>query len=493
MRSRSTLLTFLGLGFLLLLSLICFFQTPTFDDFIPYNLETQLGLGGAIRFYLFQLNNRFSSIPLFLSLGANRFLLTHYWMTILFFIAAAFGSYMLLLKSLLKNVSDQPADMHHIFIGASALQLLFLTSIPEPSSFYYWMATSVTYLFGFILLLLLVTLLLNNRSKPITPITGIALLLLKILIAGSIEVALAYSLYVTALLVLTDLRHKKLRRLSLVSTLGDIAGLSIFFLLPGGGNRADHFAIQHGFLPSFVGSLERSGKIFAYIFSNPVFWLFLFLLYGIAARSKHKQQTAWLKDQFPIVVEALLVFTPVFLLHFVIRQFGNEVLPPRAENLLTVISLLAIGWVAYRYFLRMEPVALVFTEQQQQVLVVVTAIILLSTPFIRTMPENLFTLYFQKKVVDKRVDAIVAAKAAGKKSVSFATYAADMKTTMSACPLSPPNYVFKLPPSLTYFKDDPFNSKTDYAYANYYGIDSIQAGNTTVVRHPIYIPDAAKP
>ncbi len=473
--------------FIALLVVCCFFQTPTFDDFVPADLVAQLGLRGAISFYLQQANSRFSSIPLFITLGASRYLLSHYWIALVFFLLSAMAAYAFLLKNLLASFSSHSFRPVDVFLGASLLQLVFLTSIAEPSSFYFWMASATTYLFGFILLLLLTGLVLKYTGTNNTLASAAGIVLLKVIIAGSIEIALAYSLYITALLLLTDIRRRQLRGLSFACLLGDAIGISLFFFLPGGAKRADHFGIKHDLLSSIGGSLERTGKIFVPVFSNPVFWLSLAAVYFLAAATRRQQREALLKNRWPLIIEALLVAAPVFALHFVVRLFGNEVLPPRAENLLITLSVLAVAWVAYRYFLSMAPLSPAFFDQYQRPLAIIAALAVLSAPFIRDIPENLFTLPFHKKVVDQRVKNIVSQKATGKNSAVLAPYHDDMKKAMAACRFSPRNYVFRLPPSFTYFKDDPYNSNTDYIYAGYYQIDTIITQTGMVLSHPVFI------
>ena len=194
MKTVTRFLALLVLIAVLLLIFLCFFQFPSMDDYVGSYLKRYYGLPGAIQSYLTNGNGRFSTIPIFLGISASPILMNNYALVLLFFMAVAFGSFYLFVRVIGKHFFPGPGIPASI--GITGLMLVvFLSSMPEVASFFYWMATGVTYLFPFCLFLLLLIcysfLLRQNQKKKWVWL--VLTCLLTAVLAGANEVMLFYT------------------------------------------------------------------------------------------------------------------------------------------------------------------------------------------------------------------------------------------------------------------------------------------------------------
>ncbi len=140
---------------LLILAMIalCFFQSPSFDDYVPVYLKKQFGQFGSIQWYLTECNGRYSTIPFFPPDRRFPGFLTLYPYLLIFFIAFSIFAVYCFLLTISRHLFTTTPRKSNLLLFSGLMTFTFLAIIPEIASYYYWFATSITYLFPFSLFL----------------------------------------------------------------------------------------------------------------------------------------------------------------------------------------------------------------------------------------------------------------------------------------------------------------------------------------------------
>ena len=202
------------------------------------------------------------------------------------------------------------------------------------------------------------------------------------------------------------------------------------------------------------------------------------------------------KKKSGLFLDLLLILFPIFFFIFFIRHFGGEVLPPRAENIMICITILIIYAAVFFWMIKLQS-ANDQSGQPEWINRMVTAgrflnsykyilaLVLILSPLTYGILQNLLFLPPHKRVLDKRVSLIQDAKNNGESSVRIPSYKPMMDEELEKQFGQKGADFFRaefvLPPSFSYFKDDPNNPSNNYAYAEYYKIDSMIV-DTAVVK-----------
>ncbi|GAO41193.1 hypothetical protein [Flavihumibacter petaseus] len=490
---------FLVLVTLLLLSagLCCFFQSPTMDDFVGTYLVKHYGYCNGVLTYLRHGNGRFSSIPLFVAISSTRFLVDHYWIVLISGLLALFLTLAQVLKSILENYTVLKLRGADIYMAGGLALLLLLSCVPEISSFLYWQATVATYQFGLILLLLLALLLFQLAPQhSISPTQFLLLVLLKAGAAGANEVTLLYGACFSLLVFCYRPAGSRWSSITLSCLAIDLMICVLVWFIPGNRERSDGFSMHHQITLSSASAVYRSMQLFAGILSSPVFWISLAALPFAAKYVRPEWKDKWLTQKLLLLPGGLMLVTMPVFFHFVIRQFGGEVVPPRAENIVVAVSVLGMLLLAFIACVQF-PVTINLPPNipHKFTAVIVLTAILCSSRFFRELPQNLFLLPLHHQIVQDRVTVIRQALQNGRQKVYIAPYKATFQQLLSArMPKVNFGNELSFPPSFSYFKDDPYNFNIDYGYAEYYGIDSLQTDRKLILRweltkyYPLNVP-----
>src|SRR5688572_18211006 len=231
-----------GAYMVLVLGLV-FAQFPSFDDLVPKYLVETFGPSGSIRFYLDNLNGRYSSISLFLLIGSSTFLMQHYSLVLLVFNLVSLWMLYIFVKWALQTFFVLNNSMLMDVSVTLTLYLVFFTSVPQPSSFAYWLATMVTYTLPFFIFLLLVKqhgTLLISRKKSFSSI--LICCLLTIVLAGTNEfIGMMVLAVPSCALLLFVIHQKKIPGYLFVSIGVAIIAIVCTVALPGNAERTGQY------------------------------------------------------------------------------------------------------------------------------------------------------------------------------------------------------------------------------------------------------------
>lgn len=500
-------------GFLILLTL---FQGPSMDDFVGRYYYDTLGYFNGVKSYLTYGNSRYFSLPVFIGASASYFLIDHYYIVLISGIILTLLCLFYFLRSVTSIIFQDPIPRTIIFQSTGFLFLFFCSIVRELPSFIYWFATTITYLVPFGLFLVLAALILDlksrnlmrgdfnysvqaiesittlNRSNKINlniPVI-IGLIMLKIMIGGSNELILFYSMYLTFLLTLHEVfTNKKISNLTWLLIGIDLVILIAVFLIPGAGSRSHDFSAKQSIVFSMAGAGFRVYQLVLHIFSNALFWVVMILIVW-SSKYVNPALTSWLqkRKKSGLFLDMLLILFPIFFFIFFIRHFGGEVVPPRAENIMICITVLMIYAAVFFWVLKFtsendQPIQPAWinkvfkTDQFLHSFKYILALALILSPLTYGILQNLLFLPPHKRVLDKRVSLIEQAKSKGESSVRIPSYKPMMEQELVKQFGKKGADFFKaefaIPPSYSYFKDDPNNPSNNYAYAEYYKIDSM--------------------
>ena len=334
--------------FLILIAWLCFFQFPSMDDYVGTYLKSVYGRVGAIQWYLSEKNGRFTSIPVFLTISSSKTLLSHYGLLLLGTLIITLYCIFTFVKIYSRHLFE-PALKSWQIAGISAMILMvFLTTVPEVSTFIYWMATSITYLlpFAFFLLLLCTYSNLFKTQQKCKWLWTINICVATCLLAGCNEIMLFYASALPFLIGFIILVSGK----QLPAQLIVIATFAIMLLiavvqLPGNNERADHFVQKQSLATSLAGAGYRTWQTLLFIFSSPLYYLSCLGILIAAGYLKKTVVDYFASKKSSWLIEAGCVVGMIFCFDVVIRQVGSEVLPPRATNIIICLSLIGSWWI----------------------------------------------------------------------------------------------------------------------------------------------------
>lgn len=484
----------LGLLMIVLFTLLvwlCFFQLPSNDDFVGPYLRQKHGMAGAIKWYLSEKNGRFSTIPLFLLISASRTLLNYYGLLLLFFLFLTWFSLFGFVKILGRHLFEPGPSNTNTALIASMVLITFLCMVPELSSFIYWMATSVTYLFPFAVFLWLIlaySCLLKEGQQHKWGYTFL-ICLLTCFLGGSNEIMLFYACALPFLVLTVHFITGRTPPANLYPVMAFAVVLIVATLLvPGNSARAHTFELKQSLAASIALSALWTWGTLQTIFSNPFFYVSSF---GILVASMYlkpavvaffaTKRTNWL-------VEVAVVVGMIFCFDLVLRQIGGHVLPARATNIIVCLSMLGFWWIMLMNADRIKNLLHFFTTYHRSVtafFIGTFLIALLGSGFFLQLGRNLVAAPIHVAVIEHRVELMAREKAAGKKTVYIPPYNETAAAIVKQQYKGKNMFIleqFPVPPSFTYFKDEPNSRSYAYFYAEFYGIDTIAGADGKFAR-----------
>src|SRR5882724_7694341 len=188
---RYSLFYFPYLIFLLLL-LLCFFCSPSAED-LAINYYSRLqGLGKFISRFYHDSGSRYFSFPIITWLCNGNFVLSHYYLVLIFLFIALWLLLLLFVKTVTGVLTEDIPGKWIMWFS-----LIFLLSVCsavfEIASFFYWMTGSITYLPSLLLFLLLLTILIRTSIIAKWKIANfIFCVVLVVFIAGTNEIGLYF-------------------------------------------------------------------------------------------------------------------------------------------------------------------------------------------------------------------------------------------------------------------------------------------------------------
>jgi hypothetical protein len=476
---------------LLILAMIalCFFQSPSFDDYVPVYLKKQFGQFGSIQWYLTECNGRYSTIPFFLLIAASSGFIELYPFLLIFFIAFSILAVYCFLSTISRQLFTTTPHFSNLLLFSGLMTFTFLAIIPEIASYYYWFATSITYLFPFSLFLFYLAVWSSFFQKEEKWKYAIILFLLTLLLGGCNEVMMYFAFAIPFLI--TFLLWSVKQRIppsAFLVVAGAIIMALIVLSMPGNGSRTHQYQSTQSIITSLTGSVFRTFKFFLILFSNPIFYIscagmIIACTYLKPAVSDwfSKKKTGWL-------IELLLLMALVFGFDLVIRQLANYIVPPRATNILVCIALIGCWWIiimnAYQ-FRNLLAYLQAHLPKVKPVFYALFIIGILGSNYFRELVSNIITLPVHDTVLKNRVRIIQHAKDNGQNIAVLPAYTKEVEKELQQTFKNKSRFVkeeFPFPPSFAYFKDEPFKEDYAYFYAEFYGIDTIATDTSKYVR-----------
>ncbi len=468
--------------FFALILWLCFFQFPSMDDYAGSYFERSYGLGGAVRWYLREHNGRFSTIPAFLAISSSHRLMGQYALLLIFFIAFTYSSVFCFVRVLSRHLFEPSLNMKWTALIAAMLLVIFLCSVPQVSTFIYWMATSVTYLFPFGIFLFLIcaySSLLKQGQRHKWGWTAIICLLTAFL-GGSNEIMLFYSFafpFLAGLLIVAARRPIPVQ-------LYVVAGFAILLLLiilqiPGNSARAGHYIPRQPLMVSLAGTTYRTWQTLLPVFSNPLFYIGCLGIVVAAGYLKPSVADYFASKRSGWLLETACIVGMIFFFDLIIRQVGSEVLPLRATNIIVCLTILGCWWIILVNASRLrELVKNIHIDRHriQPVFIAGFCIALMGSGFAWQLMKNIVVSPVHAAVMKQREAIILGEKAKGRNLATISPYRESAERIVKEEYKNKSGFVleeFDLPPSFAYFMDEPNNKDMAPIYAEYYGIDTI--------------------
>lgn len=488
---------FFGLPFfvLVLLILLCFFQHPCSDDFTGSYLNKWLGYGEATRYYLWHENGRFSSVPVFLFFTQFRFILDHYYVGLVFFLLVTYLVLFFFIRATVRTFyeADRGRAWYHWLTAFSMLVLL--ACMPEPSSFFSWLATDTTYLLSFLFMLFYLAKLHQVLTGPPAANKTINLVILGVIIlllSGANEVSLFFPfIFFMAVFLYRTFLLKRQPGVLYILLLIHVLAIVLALWIPGNGRRSGGYTQKQHFLFSAAGALYQLFQITFNIFSSPVFWLALCLaLYG-SKYLKEPVKNSFRNKRTSLMVELLALFSAIFMFCFIIRQVAGIVVPMRARNIIVCITAPALLLIAVANGRRLAFVSPVIVDKDRprNLFFLFGVLVLVFNPFMYGLLQSAIDAPVHHEILNKRIALIKQARAKGEQKVFFHAYEEEFQALMSrkygAKTAAFLQVEFPAPPKMLYFRDDAASAALAAFYTAYYGIDTVVINNQTYIRYQL--------
>ncbi|WP_127126831.1 DUF6056 family protein [Pseudoflavitalea rhizosphaerae] len=484
----------LSLGWILTLLILamialCFFQSLSFDDYVPAYLKKEFGQLGSIHWYLTECNGRYSTIPFFLLIAASGNFVALYPYLLIFFILFSILAIYWSLHIISSNLFTGTPHSRQLLLFSAIVSFTFLAVIPEVASYYYWFATSITYLFPFCIFLLYLAAWCSFFTKEKKWKYAIVLSLLGLLLGGSNEVMM-YFVFVIPFLntaVMVSMKQKVTAPMFLIIASAILMAI-IVLSMPGNGTRTNHYEAAQSIFASVTGSVFRTFKFCLLLFSNPLFYISCAGVIVAASFIRPELTAYFSKKKSNWLLEILILFALIFGFDLVIRQLANNVVPPRATNILVCISLLGCWWIiimnAYRFSTLLSWLQL-HHNKAKLCFYALFILGLLGSDYFLQLISNIITLPTHQIVLKQRVKLIRDAKDSGRNTAYIPPYQQEVEKELQRRFRGKSRFVkeeFPFPPSFAYFKDEPYSKEDAYFYAEYYGIDSIATDTARYAR-----------
>jgi hypothetical protein len=458
------------------------------DDYVGSYLKRYYGLPGAIESYLSIGNGRFSTIPLFLWISSSPWLMDHYGWLLLFFMVVTFASLYCFVRVMGRQLLlNAPGIVTSIGIAGLVL-MVFLTSIPEIASWIFWMATGVTYLFPFCLFLLLL-LCYSGLLQKKNPTWLVLAALLTAFLGGSNEVMLFYAVSLPFLIAFMHWASgKKIPWSIYILCALSVVIFIIALKVPGNASRTRDFSQKQYLGFSIVGSFYRTIENLVPVFKNPLFYISCFGLLLLSGNLKPAVRTFFKNKKTNWFIESLVLLSMVFVFHLAIRQVGGAVVPNRAVNIINCILVIGCWWIILMNGSRLHAFGNVLVQYARPFKLLFLysfCIALLFSGFFFDLGKNVIIAPIHAKILQRRVMSIEEAKRNGINKVVILPYERETDIILDSLFPAKKRFIkeeFLLPPSFSYFQDEPHKRIQAYIYAEYYGIDTIVGNEGKQVR-----------
>jgi hypothetical protein len=461
---------------------LCFFQFPSMDDFVGFYFRQRHGWWQGIKTYLINGNGRYIATPAFLSIGASRTLMENYGFVLAFFLLFTLVSLTVFIRIVNKKLFISQLPLKKAFLVAGMLLIVFTTTVPEIPSFFFWMTTSVVYLFPLSIFLFLISsyiILLQSDQKHRWR-SFFIVSFLTVFLAGCNEIMMFYSLGFPFLITFMFLvSGKKVPVQILTAIFFNIILALLILQIPGNHARAKDFIPKQSVLFSSIGALYRTGQTLLPVFSNPLFYISCWGVY-LLSRYLKPQYVEWFAyKKTNWLAETAMLLGLIFFIHLIIRQLGGEVLPPRAINIVICISCLGFWWIILINRKRLESFSGIMKEYAngvRPVFLFTFIVALLFSKFSGQLIANLVTAPVHARILKNRIFNIEQAKAHHNKKVDILLYDQEVDMALDKLFPSKKRFIreeFPMPPSFSFFYDEPNHKELAYFYAEYYGIDTI--------------------
>jgi len=469
---------------LVLMTVLGFFQHPCADDFTCYFFSTEYGIGGGIKHMFAHGTGRYTSIPMLMVLTAYRSVLDNIWtvllplMAITYCVTYMFLSYFI---SALFNTRLSVPQKHWL---TAAGVLLLAGTVPELSSFMFWMGTAVVYLLSYLVFMVYLVLLHKWYAANTKKATTIVLLLATIvLLCGFNEVAMYYSLAVYGCIFLYRWWFlKKITGTDVLILLFHLLVVVAVFMVPGNYERSAGYSARQSVVFSLASGVYQTLQVFGAIFSSIFFWVAWMGLLWLSGFMTTSVREKVLAKRTTFAFEMLLLFAFVFILAFGLRHTTGHVMPARARNVVVGISMLGLFFITLLNAHRLTGLQTYrdIIDKKKGPLYVFGILLLSFNPFTKDLFQSLINAPVHHTVLHQRIETINSAKRARLSSVVFESYQHDfsemLERKLGKKGAAFVGEEFPAPPRFLYFADDAVTSFALY-YAEYYGIDTVGSRN----------------
>ena len=419
-------------------------------------------------------------------------MLDHYFIGLVFFLLLTYGAVWYFMGYVLREFyTVKKSRAYHHWLTAFSL-LVLLAGMPEPSSFFTWLAADTTYLISFILFLFY---LVKLHQVFIVPRVGrkvtdrVLLMLLAGILMGTNEMALLFSMLISFLLCGYRFFSGKDRSLFVVALpLLYVVIIVLVLFRSGNVQRSGAYMQKQFWLFSLTGAFYQTLQIFHSIFSSPVCWL---ALVWAVFNSEHVKARLTMPAGRRVALFGgilVLLFAAVCGLCFAARHFAGIVLPFRARNI--IVSIVLPGILAAAVLL-IGPLLRVSwatgeTAGRRTLFLLAGTGVLVFNSFTAGLCQSLVDAPIHHEVLNNRIARLREASARGQQKVVFNTYRNDflavMKNEYGRKAALFFNVEYPPPPRLLYFLDDPSELVMGGLYGEYYGIDTVRMNNVVAPR-----------
>ncbi|MBO9635873.1 MAG: hypothetical protein J7578_22405 [Chitinophagaceae bacterium] len=456
------------------------FQSPVNEDFVAPYLVHKYGFTHAIEWYLINMNGRFTTVPIYLLLCSNRFLLDNY--AILLFSSLLISYYCIyrFVFSMGQHLmTNQPGRARALLIAA-ILFLTFLAIIPEVASFIYWMPAVITYTIPFCLFLIYLTVWANLFSQTRPWFHAFVICVITLLLGGCNEVMMYFSfVFPFAVILMLLLSGYRLPVPLLLIAIVAFVMVVIIFKMPGNNVRSGGFHQTQPLLVSVSGSVFRTWHFLLILFSNPVFYISGLGAMLLSANLNagflqwcNRKRTGWL-------LEFACLVGMIFLFDLILRHVANYVIPERGNNILICIFLLGTWWIIFMNAGKLQTFLSVVRNSQHKfgrIFSFLFVVVLLGSVFFRELVANILVAPAHHSVMEHQIHTVESERSKGARVVRINNYRTDIETAIRKRFGNKSRFVmaeFRFPPSFVFVEHERFNPQNAYFFAEYYGIDTL--------------------
>lgn len=402
---------------------------PQLDDFLFLTLSRKLGFWGMQQWNYLHNSGRFVSSFVEALFARGDFMFYHYYVHSVLLILGTWFSLFWSAKRVFRALTGNTPSAMTRWLYTALFFMVYLETIPEISTSFYWLVSALTYQTGTILWILLPGLILESGSVSSHRKRGFFSLLTAFVLAllpGTDEVHALFTLTLLVPLILIGKNRGilSLKRAGLwISAF--LVSLSFSLLAPGIRVRV-HSIPHHGVLVSLMSAIFWMAGSWWFLLRIPVFWVLqadLFLAGGILKCQlihpgflpSRVSGRPWRVFLLVLFIEWLTLLPLLYAL--------NGSFPLRALNIVSFANLILISWVSYWAGsrlpdLRNSPVYQAFRKIRYPLYLIT----ILASPFLIQAIQTALSGSNYQAVYRKRVATIKSDLKAGIRSVHLESY-----------------------------------------------------------------------